>query len=83
MPDDEFNHFRQAQDPVFEQVTKELSHGQKLSHWLWFIFPQLQGLRRSEITQKFAIESQGHAKRYAADPVLGHGSNNRRIEANE
>ena len=47
MPDDEFKHFLQAQEPGFDQVVAELTEGQKQTHWMWFIFPQIQGLGHS------------------------------------
>jgi len=71
MAADEFSHFLQAQDPVYDQVLQELSAGQKRSHWIWFIFPQLTGLGRSAMAQRFAIHALEEASRYAVDPVLG------------
>lgn len=71
MDGDEFKHFRQAQVRVYEDVVGELSAGQKRSHWMWFIFPQLQGLGRSEMARQFAIHSLDQARRYAADTELG------------
>ena len=71
MPEDEFQHFRDAQLPVYNDVVAELAAGRKRSHWMWFIFPQLQGLGRSEMAQRFALSSVDQARRYAADPELG------------
>lgn len=71
MARDEFSHFLQAQDPVYNHVLQELSTGQKQSHCMWFIFPQLRGLGRSEMAERFAIQTLEEAARYAADPVLG------------
>jgi uncharacterized protein (DUF1810 family) len=71
MLEDEFKHFRQAQDPVYDDVIDELAAGQKRSHWMWFIFPQLAGLGRSEMAQRFALQSLEQARRYAADPAVG------------
>lgn len=70
MIEDEFKHFRQAQDPVYDDVIDELAAGQKRSHWMWFIFPQLAGLGRSEMARRFALNSLDEARRYAADPEL-------------
>lgn len=67
----EFRHFVDAQDPVFDRVVEELSHGEKRSHWMWFIFPQLSGLGRSDMAQRFALQSLDQARRYAADALLG------------
>ncbi|MGA2245839.1 MAG: DUF1810 domain-containing protein [Verrucomicrobiota bacterium] len=71
MPQDEFQHFREAQLPIYNDVVAELADGRKRSHWMWFIFPQLQGLGRSAMAQRFALRSLDQARRYAADPELG------------
>ena len=53
--------FVHAQQPVFEQVLRELRAGRKQSHWMWFIFPQIQGLGRSEMARHYAIVSKDEA----------------------
>ena len=63
--------FIDAQEPVYGQVCAELRAGRKRSHWMWFIFPQIAGLGRSETAQYFAIESLDEAKAYLADSILG------------
>jgi uncharacterized protein (DUF1810 family) len=63
--------FLDAQDPVFERVLAELRAGQKHSHWMWFIFPQIRGLGHSETAQRFAIASRAEAESYLAHPILG------------
>jgi uncharacterized protein (DUF1810 family) len=63
--------FVNAQDPVFEDVLAELRKGRKTSHWMWFVFPQIQGLGYSAMAQHFAISSLQEAKAYLDDPVLG------------
>ena len=63
--------FLDAQAPVFDEVRAELSTGQKTSHWMWFIFPQIQGLGRSYTSQKFAITSLTEAKAYLEHELLG------------
>jgi len=63
--------FLDAQDPVLEQVCSELRAGRKRSHWMWFIFPQIQGLGYSPVARKFAIASLEEAKAYLEHPVLG------------
>jgi len=63
--------FVTAQDPIFEQVVKELAAGQKRSHWMWYIFPQIKGLGHSPTAQRFAISSKAEAEAYLAHPVLG------------
>jgi uncharacterized protein (DUF1810 family) len=71
MDGNEFKHFLQAQEGVYDRVVQELTAGQKRSHWMWFIFPQLLGLGRSEMAQRYGLQSLDEARRYAADPVLG------------
>jgi uncharacterized protein (DUF1810 family) len=63
--------FVQAQAGVYERVLAELAAGSKRGHWMWFIFPQIQGLGMSEISVRFAIDSLEEAKAYLAHPVLG------------
>ena len=63
--------FLEAQDPVFDQVTCELQAGRKMSHWMWFIFPQIRGLGRSPTAIEFAISGLNEARAYLAHPVLG------------
>ena len=63
--------FVTAQAPVIEQVRRELAAGQKRSHWMWFIFPQLRGLGRSQTAQFYGIEGAAEARAYLAHAVLG------------
>jgi uncharacterized protein (DUF1810 family) len=63
--------FVRAQDPIIEQVLAELSAGQKRTHWMWFIFPQLRGLGRSATAQFYAIGSLEEARAYLDHAVLG------------
>jgi uncharacterized protein (DUF1810 family) len=63
--------FVDAQAPVYPRVLKELRHGQKQSHWMWFIFPQLAGLGSSPMAQRFAISSREEATAYLGHDVLG------------
>ncbi len=60
-----------AQEPVIDQVRTELRVGRKSSHWMWFIFPQIAGLGRSETARFYAIHSRDEAAAYLAHPVLG------------
>ena len=66
-----FNDFIQAQNTVYPSVIKELTEGQKRTHWMWFIFPQVKGLGRSTMARRFAIESLEQAKEYLQHDVLG------------
>lgn len=63
--------FVEAQEPVYDQVCSELRNGQKRSHWMWFVFPQLQGLGHSTMAIRYAIGSRDEAIAYLAHPVLG------------
>jgi uncharacterized protein (DUF1810 family) len=63
--------FVKAQDPVWEQVRRELAEGEKRSHWMWFVFPQLRGLGRSATAQYYGIADLAEARAYARHPVLG------------
>jgi uncharacterized protein (DUF1810 family) len=63
--------FVDAQHPIYGQVRDELSAGQKESHWMWFIFPQIKGLSTSSTAQRFAISGIDEAKAYLDHPLLG------------
>ena len=63
--------FVDAQAPIYAQVVAELRRGQKQSHWIWFIFPQLAGLGHSAMAQRFAIASREEAIAYLGHGVLG------------
>ncbi len=63
--------FVDAQAPVHPRVLAELGQGQKQSHWMWFIFPQLAGLGHSPMAQRFAIASREEAAAYLDHDVLG------------
>ena len=63
--------FVEAQDPVIEDVKSELRSGRKRTHWIWFVFPQMEGLGSSKMSRRFAISSREEAKAYLDHPVLG------------
>jgi uncharacterized protein (DUF1810 family) len=63
--------FLEAQAPVYAQALAELQAGQKQSHWMWFVFPQIHGLGQSATSRAFAIQSLAEARAYLAHPVLG------------
>jgi uncharacterized protein (DUF1810 family) len=71
--DETFNleRFLGAQAIVFPQVLEELRAGEKRSHWMWFIFPQMKGLGRSPQAEFFGIGSLQEAAAYAQHPILG------------
>ena len=62
--------FIAVQEPVYREVVEELRRGRKTGHWIWFIFPQVAGLGRSPMSQRFAIASLDEARAYVAHPVL-------------
>jgi uncharacterized protein (DUF1810 family) len=63
--------FIEAQAPVYDQALAELRAGQKQSHWMWFIFPQVAGLGQSATSRAYAIQSLAEARAYLAHPLLG------------
>ena len=63
--------FLDAQEGVYPDVVKELRQGRKESHWMWYIFPQVKGLGKSHISQKYALGSLDEATAYVQHPILG------------
>jgi uncharacterized protein (DUF1810 family) len=65
--------FLQAQDSggTFQRAVAELRAGRKVSHWMWFIFPQIAGLGLSAMSQRYAISGLAEARAYLEHPVLG------------
>jgi uncharacterized protein (DUF1810 family) len=63
--------FVDAQAPVYPRVLAELRRGQKQSHWMWFIFPQLAGLGHSPMARRFALRSRQEAAAYLRHDLLG------------
>ena len=64
------NRFIDAQNYMYETALTEIKNGMKISHWIWFIFPQLRGLGRSDMAYKYGINGIEEAKEYLAHPVL-------------
>ena len=56
---------------TYDRVTAELRQGRKVSHWMWFIFPQIAGLGQSPTSKKYAVTSVDEARAYLSHPVLG------------
>ena len=75
----DLDRFVRAQDATHAGALDELRRGRKTSHWMWFVFPQIAGLGRSETARYYAIASTAEARAYLAHPVLGA----RLIEATE
>ena len=72
MPDPHrLQRFLDAQRDCIDAVRRELSERRKRTHWMWFVFPQLAGLGRSEMARRFAIASLAEARAYLDHPVLG------------
>ena len=67
------NRFVEAQEAggAYAAALAELRRGHKTSHWMWFVLPQLAGLGRSQMAQRYAVSSPSEARAYLADPVLG------------
>jgi uncharacterized protein (DUF1810 family) len=66
-----FDEFVTAQNAVYDAVRRELIAGRKATHWIWFIFPQLAGLGRSAMSQKFGLASINEARCYLEHSLLG------------
>ena len=71
--DDPFDlqRFRAAQAGAYDGALAELRAGRKRGHWIWFVFPQVQGLGSSAMSRRYAIGSLAEARAYLADGTLG------------
>ena len=67
----ELARFTAAQEPVWPQVLAELRAGDKRTHWMWFVFPQLAVLGRSAMARRYGLSGLDEARAYLAHPVLG------------
>lgn len=67
----DLSRFIDAQKDVYYNALSELRNGEKRGCWMWFIFPQIDGLGVSAITKRYAIKSKEEAREYLAHPVLG------------
>ncbi|WP_063914042.1 DUF1810 domain-containing protein [Pseudomonas sp. p21] len=63
--------FVEAQNRVYDQVMQELQAGRKRSHWMWYVFPQLDGLGHSAMAERYALAGIDEARAYLAHPLLG------------
>ena len=63
--------FLDAQVTSYKTALKEIKDGIKKSHWMWYIFPQFEGLGFSEISKKYAIKTKEEAIAYVKHPILG------------
>ncbi len=67
----ELKRFVEAQEEVYARALAEIKRGRKQSHWMWFIFPQIEGLGSSATARFYSIKSRQEAKAYLDHPVLG------------
>ena len=71
MTDYNLQRFLDAQNSVLDTVSQELVRGKKRTHWMWYVFPQIQGLGSSSSAQYYAIQSLNEAQAYHDHEVLG------------
>ncbi|MEE7625854.1 DUF1810 domain-containing protein [Methylobacter sp. Wu8] len=67
----DLSRFTTAQASIYDNVLEELKSGRKRTHWMWYIFPQFDGLGHSTISKHYAIKSIEEARQYLNHPVLG------------
>jgi len=67
----DLNRFVRAQESSYERALSELERGEKQSHWMWYVFPQFDGLGSSSMSRLYSIKSEDEARAYLAHPVLG------------
>ena len=67
----ELKRFLQAQENTYDRALAELRAGRKTSHWMWFVFPQIDGLGRSPTARHYAIKNLAEARAYLGHPLLG------------
>ena len=70
-PKRDLERFLKAQENSYACALQEIKNGRKLSHWMWYIFPQIEGLGYSPTSQYYAIKDRAEAEAYMAHPVLG------------
>lgn len=63
--------FIAAQESNYDAALREITAGRKRTHWMWYVFPQLDGLGSSEMARRYAIRDTDEARAYLAHPVLG------------
>ena len=68
---DRLERFIEPQEQDYEQALKEIRNGRKVSHWIWYIFPQLRGLGKSYMSDYYGIRDLDEAKAFLQDPYLG------------
>lgn len=68
---DDLQRFIDAQERDYADALAEIKKGRKRTHWMWYIFPQIQGLGFSEMSKRYAIKDLDEAEAYINHPVLG------------
>jgi uncharacterized protein (DUF1810 family) len=68
---DRLGRFINAQNESFEEIIHELKNGEKVTHWMWYIFPQIAGLGQSATAKFYAIQDPSEAQAYLDHPILG------------
>ena len=67
----EISRFMKAHQSDYQRALSEIKNGKKVSHWMWYIFPQMKGLGHSPMSEYYGIRDLDEARAYLADPVLG------------
>jgi uncharacterized protein (DUF1810 family) len=67
----DLDRFVRAQETDYDRALSELRSGRKRTHWMWYIFPQIEGIGSSAMSVRFSISDPGEAQAYLAHPVLG------------
>jgi uncharacterized protein (DUF1810 family) len=65
------NRFLEAQETKYSDALSEIKNGRKLTHWMWYIFPQISGLGFTDFNVLYAIQNKEEATQYLNHPVLG------------
>jgi uncharacterized protein (DUF1810 family) len=63
--------FINAQNESYDEIIRELKNGEKVTHWMWYVFPQIAGLGQSAIAKFYAIQDASEAQAYLDHPILG------------
>ena len=67
----DLSRFEKEQKDTYATALREITSGSKVTHWMWFIFPQVVGLGQSSMSRTFAIAGLEEARAYLVDPLLG------------
>ena len=67
----DLDRFVRAQAADYDRALSELRDGEKRSHWMWYIFPQIEGLGNSPMSLRYSIKSAAEARAYLGHPLLG------------